>query len=294
MILVTGANGHLGRAIIHALLEKGVRPETIAGLVREKANAQDLQATGIELRVGDYDWYPTLVRAFQGVEQLIFVSGTDLSIRLEQHESVITAVKEVGVKQLVYTSFFDEHHVQDSPFGFVSSSVTATDVLIKESGIPYTLLKDNLYLELLPMLLGKQVLQAGIYLPAGAGKAAFVTQADIADAVATVVTQAGHLNKEYTISNTENVSFAQIASLLSEQTGTSIPYTSPSRTDYVATMVKSGLSNQLVSLISGLAEAIGVGEFYSSSTDLERLLGRKPVSAKLFLQRAYQNTTSIL
>src|SRR5687767_11360872 len=111
MILVTGANGHLGRAIINSLLKKGVNANTIIGLVREEAKAQDLKAKGIELRIGDYDWYPTLVKAFKRVEKLILVSGRDLTTRVEQHDSVITAAKEVGVNHLLYTSFFDGNEV---------------------------------------------------------------------------------------------------------------------------------------------------------------------------------------
>src|SRR4051812_2087006 len=164
MILVTGANGHLGRAIINSLLKKGVSANTIIGLVREESKAQDLQAKGIELRVGDYDWYTTLVKAFAGVEKLILVSGRDLTTRVEQHDNVITAAKEVGVKHILYTSFFNENKFKNSPFDFVSSSVKATDATIKNSGIAYTLFKDNLYAELLPVMFGQNVFKSGIYL----------------------------------------------------------------------------------------------------------------------------------
>ncbi len=294
MILVTGANGHLGRAIINSLLNKGVHANQLIGLVREEETAQDLKAKGIQLRVGDYEWYPTLVNAFKGVEKLILVSGRDLVTRAEQHENVITAAKEVGVKQLLYTSFFDKHTMENSPFDFVSSSVKATDATIKESGIPYTIFKDNLYMELLPLLFGESVLETGIYLPAGEGKVAYVTRADIAEAIATAVTQVGHLNKEYNISNTENRSLAEIASLLSAQTGLAINYISPSRADYVATMEKNGLPARLINIFSGLSEAIQSGEFYSSSTDLETLLGRKPISASEFLQQTYINSVPVI
>jgi NAD(P)H dehydrogenase (quinone) len=107
MILVTGANGHLGRAIVNSLLSKGVDPHEIIGLVREEAKTLDLKEKGITLRVGDYDWYPTLVKAFEGVEKLILVSGRDLTARIEQHDNVVTAAQEAGVKHLLYTSFFD-------------------------------------------------------------------------------------------------------------------------------------------------------------------------------------------
>ncbi|MBT1705267.1 SDR family oxidoreductase [Chryseosolibacter indicus] len=294
MILVTGANGHLGSAIINSLLKKGVSANNIIGLVREEAKAQDLKAKGIELRVGDYDWYTTLVKAFQGVEKLILVSGRDLTTRVEQHNNVITAAKEVGVKHLLYTSFFEGNDSRNSPFDFVSSSLKATDAAIKESGIAYTLFKNNLYTELLPIMFGQNVLKGGIYLPAGEGKAAYITRPDIAEAIAQVATQEGHLNKQYNISNTENVSLAEVAAILSEMEGTEIKYASPSKADYITTMEKNGLSLQPVKIFAGLSEAIKSGEFQSITTDLEMLLGRKPTTMKQFLKQTYFKTATII
>jgi len=294
MILVTGANGHLGRSIINSLIEKGVSANNIIGLVREEAKALDLMAKGIELRVGDYDWYTTLVKAFEGVERLILVSGRDLATRIEQHDNVITAAKEVGVKHLLYTSFFDGNEVRNSPFDFVSSSVTATDATIKWSGIAYTIFKDNLYSELLPAMFGQNVLKSGIYLPAGEGKAAYVTRSDIAEAVANVVIQEGHLNKEYNISNIENVSLGEVAAILSEIEGTEVKYTSPSNADFVATMEKNGLPLQAVKIFAGISEAIKSGEFQSATTDLEKLLGRKPTTMKQFLNQTYFKTVTVI
>jgi NAD(P)H dehydrogenase (quinone) len=287
MILVTGANGHLGRSIVNSLLDKGVDANNIIGLVREESKAQDLKAKRVTLRVADYDWYPTLVKAFAGIEKLVLVSGRDLTARIEQHDNVITAAKEAGVKHLLYTSFFDGNDIGNSPFDFVSSSVKATDSTIRKSGIPYTIFKDNLYAELLPILFGDRVMETGIYLPAGEGRAAYVTRTDIADAVANVCLQDGHLNKAYNISNTENLSLAEIASVLSAQAGVDIKTVNPSTADYIETMEKRGLPTQLVKIFSAISEAIKLGEFQSSSTDLEMLLGRKPLSVQEFLKQTY-------
>ena len=289
MILVTGANGHLGRAIVNSLLEKGVNANSITGLVREEVKALDLKAKGITLSVGDYDWYPTLVKAFEGVEKLVLVSGRDLTTRTEQHDNVVTAARERGVKHILYTSFFDGNKLKNSPFNFVSSSVKETDLTIKDSGIPYTIFKNNLYAELLPALFGQNVLQTGIYLPTGEGKASYVTRTDIADAVTNVILQEGHVNREYNICNTENISMSELADYLGTQAGTNLGYNNPSNADYIAAMEKFGLPPQVVKIFSALSEAIKMGEFQSSSTDLEMLLGRKPISTKQFLKQTYFN-----
>jgi NAD(P)H dehydrogenase (quinone) len=294
MILVTGANGHLGRAVIHALLDKGVDAGDIIGLVREEDKALDLKAKGVALRIGDYDWYTTLVNAFQGVEKLVLVSARDLTSRFEQHENVITAAKEVGVKHLMYTSLFDGNNFQHSPFDFVSSSIKGTDSAIRESGIPYTLFKNNLYMELLPVLIGERLEERGIYLPMGEGKASYVNRFDIAEAIATVCVQEGHLNKTYNISNSEDVSLSEIASMLSVQSGRYIKYTSPSREEYMAAMESSGMPHQVIKIFAAISEAVESGEFQSSSTDLDMLLGRKPISVKQFLRQTYFKVTTVI
>ena len=69
MILVTGATGRFGSKAIDHLLEKGVKPSEISALVRNSANADDLKSRGVEVKVGDYTDYDSLVEAFQGVEK---------------------------------------------------------------------------------------------------------------------------------------------------------------------------------------------------------------------------------
>ena len=287
IILVTGATGNLGKATINALLNKGVHANNIIALVRDETKAATLKEKGITLKVGDYDNYPSLVEAFKGVEKLVLVSARDLVNRTVQHNNVVKAAKEAGVSHLLYTSFFDGNAIKNSPFDFVSSTVKQTNQVIKESGIPYTIFQDNLYMELLPMLFGEKVIEAGIYLPAGEGKASYVSRIDIADALANVLLQDGHVNKEYNISNAENVSMPDIASLLSSLAGKEISYVSPSPAEYMTTMEKFGVPAQFIKIFAGISEAIKIGEFQSAATDLESLLGRKPLTVKDFIKQTY-------
>ena len=105
MILVTGSTGHFGNATINFLLEKGVNANEILALVRNEQSGDDFKKRGIGVVVGDYDNYASLVNAFKGVEKLLFISGSDVAKRLSQHENVVNAAKEAGVKHIVYTSF---------------------------------------------------------------------------------------------------------------------------------------------------------------------------------------------
>lgn len=287
MILVTGSTGHFGKAAIEFLLKKGISAKNISALVREETKASDLKANGIKLTIGDYNNYASLVKAFKGVDKLLFVSGSEIEIREKQQDNVVKAAKEAGVKHILYTSFERKNETQTSPIAFVGKSHLDTENSIKASGMTYTIFRNNLYTDLLPLFFGEKVLETGIYLPAGDARVGMASRNDMAEAAANVLISDGHENKEYIISNTENVSFHEIAENLSQLTGKSINYTSPDNDIYMDTLVKAGVPEEYAGMFSSFSEAMKQGEFAPAESDLENLLGRKPVSVKEQLTEIY-------
>lgn len=287
MILVTGASGNYGKATIDFLLKKGIPANSISGLVRNEDKIEDLKAKGINLRIGDYDNYDTLIEAFKGVEKLLLISGSDVANRGQQHKNVVNAAKAAGVKHILYTSFERKNDTETSPIYFLAKSHIETEEFIKESGLTYTIFRNNLYLDILPMFFGEKVLTTGIFLPAGDAKSAYALRSDMSEATANVLTSTGHDNKVYSLNNTENVSLQEIAQDLSEIVGKEINYVSPSKDVYTETLTKAGVPAQYIGMFSDFAEAIKQGEFSAEKTDLENLLGRKPTSAKAFLKEVY-------
>lgn len=85
MILVTGATGQFGKATIYFLLKKNIPANNIAAMVRDTSKGEDLKNKGINIKVGDYDNYPTLVTAFKGIDKLLLISGSDILNRSKQH-----------------------------------------------------------------------------------------------------------------------------------------------------------------------------------------------------------------
>ncbi len=288
MILVTGATGNLGKSTIEFLLKKGVAPNNIAALVRNEDKAIDLKDKGIRIRIGDYDNYQQLVEAFTGIDQLLLISGSDIINRAKQQENAVKAAKEAGVKHILYTSFERKNETDASPIHFVAASHIATEALIKQCGLVYTIFRNNLYLDILPWFFGEKVLETGIFLPAGETKAALTLREDMAEAIANVLITDGHSNQTYALSNTENVSMSDIANSLSEIVGKHIPYTNPATELYVETLKNVNVPNEFIGMFTGFSEAIKQGEFELYKTDLEKLLGRKPISAKQYLASVYQ------
>ncbi|WP_035141324.1 SDR family oxidoreductase [Flavobacterium daejeonense] len=286
-ILITGATGNFGKLTIDFLLKKGIPATAISALVRDESKASDLQEKGISLKKGDYNNYDSLVTAFQGIDKLLLVSGTDLANRSVQQLNAVKAAKEAGVKHIVYTSFERKNETETSPITFLAQSHIDTDKAIKASGIAYTIFRNNLYLEVLPMFMGEKVLETGIYFPAGEGKAAYVSRTDLAEAAANVLSSEGHENIEYATNNVKNYSFQEIAETLSKITSKEISYFSPTTDEYAETLKNAGVPGEYIGMFAGFAEAIKQGEFNADTSDLEKLLGRKPVSLNDFLKQVY-------
>lgn len=286
-LLVTGATGPFGQKAIETLLAKD-SGDTVFGLVRNPEKAESLKEKGVDIRVGDYNNPESLVTAFEGIDKILFVSGSDLSNRSEQHKNVVDAATKAGVKHVVYTSFQRTNETESSPIYMVAESHMNTEKWLAESGMDYTILLNNVYMDFIPMFIGDQVLETGtIYLPVEDGQGAFALRSDMAEAAANVLTGEGHENKTYDFGNTESYSFQDVADILSEISGKEINYVSPSVGEFMKTMKEAGVPDAAAGMSAGFSSAIAQGEFTKANDDLKKLLGREPVSLKEFLTQVY-------
>jgi NAD(P)H dehydrogenase (quinone) len=290
-LLITGATGHLGKAVINFLLKKGTPASQITALVRDEAKAADLKEKGIELRKGDYHDYASLVKAFTGIDKLLLVSSADINDRSSQHINAVNAAKEAGVKHILYTSVQSREN-QPSAIPFVVQSHFDTERAIKNSGISYTILRNTIYADMLPMFLGEKVAETGVFIPAGKGKTPFATREDMAEAAASVLITPGHENKVYPITSPTGYSFTDIAASLSELSGKNIPYVDATPEQYKETLSQAGVPQEYIGVMAGFAEAMKQNEFDEADNTLESLLGRKPTSLKEYLKSIYFTTNN--
>jgi NAD(P)H dehydrogenase (quinone) len=285
MILITGATGNLGKATLEFLLKK-VPASSVAAMARQPEKLASFKSLGVDIRQGDYKDPASLLSAFAGIDTLFLVSSSDLTDRSTQHINAVNAAKQAGVKHIVFTSF-QRNMDSGSPIQFLAQSYIDTERHLKASEIPYTLLKNGLYAEVLPMFLGQNVFETGIFFPAGTTPSSYTSRTDMAEAAAAVLAGTGHENKEYVLATEENVTMAQIAEMLSTLSGKHVGYIDPPKDVFADALTKAGVPPEMIGMAAGFAEAIKLGEFSSQKTSLEKLLGRKPAQLRDILRSLF-------
>jgi len=284
MILITGANGHLGGATIDFILKKN--PEVkIKALARNEEKGKDLKAKGVEIATGDYLNYDSLVNAIKGVETLLLVSSSTMGDRYAQHANAIKAAKQNGVKHIVYTSVLGGNPNSKFSAG-IDHYKTEEDII--NSGIVYTIMRNTYYADFLPDIIGNALESGAIYYPAGNARINFAARTDMAEANAVVLANpTAHQNKVYEITSGSTYTFDEIAGILSEITGKQIKYIDIPVEALKENIIKFGMPKEVAELMGSIAESMKAGEFDFIDPTLEKLIGRKPTDLKDFLKNVY-------
>ncbi len=276
-ILVTGVTGVIGKRTVEHLLEKGVPASQIVGLSRNKEKSAELLAKGIEVRLGDYSDYNSLLEAFEGVDKVMLTSATAFSDRNTQHFNAITAARQAGVRHVVYMSIIRKEG-SERIMPEITESDLFTEQVLKSSGLDYTILYHPPFTDILSIYYDSDPYRNGIKVPANNGKMAPATRNDLAEAHAVILSTPGHEKKTYILSGSESLSFSDIAKIITEVTEKNISFTSISAEEYVDKLINKGVPRHVAEFLKSWVVAIDEGEFEGQSNDLERLINRKPIT----------------
>lgn len=284
MILVTGATGHLGTAVIQQLLKRADKSQ-FAALVRNPEKASFLKENGVEIRQGHFDDPASLDLAMKGISKVLLISGADEN-RLQQHKNVVDAAVRAGVKHMAYTGIAMKDFEQSAIRDFLGSHFQ-TEEYIKSTKLTYTFLRNTLYTEAILMFAGEKALETGIFLPTGDGKVSFALRREMGEAAANVLIENGHENKVYDITGAELSGMADVASMLSELSGRSVNYTQADPDTFPGVLRGFGVPEAGVMIVTGFSADIRRHHFELQSGDLAALLGRQPLSLKDSLKELF-------
>jgi NAD(P)H dehydrogenase (quinone) len=211
-IAVTGATGSVGRRV--AELVTDLHPRL---LVRDPSRAPEL--AGATVTRASYDDFALCLEALRGVDLLLMVSASESRTRREEHRTFIGAAAEAGVGHIVFTSFVGA--APDAAFTLGRVHFDAEQA-IRESGMAYTFLRDNFYLDVLPHFADAEGVIRG---PAGDGLVAAVARADVADVVAVVLRSPGdHAGATYELTGPDAMTLTDAAERAGRVLGRSLRF----------------------------------------------------------------------
>jgi NAD(P)H dehydrogenase (quinone) len=211
-IAISGASGDLGRRTTQALLQH-VEPRSLTLVTRDPDSLAAAAAQGAKVCRGNYRDPASLEAAYAGNDVLMVISGHAVSKRIPEHRNAIAAAKKAGIKHIVYTSVAGVHP-RNPTISAGDHIVTEQD--LRESGLGYTILRNQTYAELFP-LMAQSALDSGKWFQVGnQGVIAPVSKRDIAACAATCLLEPGrHSRVTYEITGPELLSFPDIARMFS-------------------------------------------------------------------------------
>ncbi len=285
MILITGATGQLGGAVINQLLQL-LPANEIAALVRDEQKSKGLKEKGIDIRIGNYDNMNSLDMAMLGINSVLLIAGTDEDNRVRQHQQIVDAAKKAGVKNIAYTSrtLKDRTTMANK---LMEGHFKSEDYILG-SGLNYIIFRNVLYMDTIPAFGGPNVLDIGINLPAGNGKVAFALRSEMGEAIANVLAEGSYDNDFYHLTGNESYSFGDVAEALSQLTNKEIKYFPADLDFFTAKMKERGVTEGQIERAIGFMTDIKNGQEDEISPDLENLLGRKPVNIREGLKLVFK------
>lgn len=281
-IAITGATGQLGRLIIPKLAAR-VGASNIIGLARTPAKAADL---GVAVREADYARAETLDAALKDVDTLLLISSSEFGHRLAHHQNTINAAKSNGVRWIVYTSIL---HADTSKLDLAVEHA-ATEVMLKESGVPFTVLRNGWYTENKTGAIGG-ALAGGAYIGSSKdGRYSSAARVDFADAAVAVLTGNGHVGQTYELAGDDAWTLSELAAEISRQTGKTIPYVDLPMAEYAKALEGFGLPGWLATTIAGWDVVAADGALYSNDRTLSKLIGRPTTPLAVSVAEALKAT----
>jgi len=277
-LLVTGAAGQLGRAVLQHLLEtEKVAPADLIAASRDIAKLADFAAKGVETRAADFGDEEGLVKAFTGVDRILIISTDDLATpgnRLKQHKTAVSAAAKAGVKHIVYTSMPNP----DKSLVTFAPDHLGTEEAVKARGINYTILRNSWYHDNYLMSMPHNLQVGKWYTSMGTGKITNISRDDCARAAAAALANPPAGNQILTLTGSESLTAEEIAARASKATGKPLDVVHVSDEQLAQGLTGAGLPDFVVKMLVSADANIRAGNFDLVTGDFETLTGRKQQS----------------
>ena len=273
-LAVTGASGQLGRQVADLLFER-LDPSEVVLLTRTPEALAAHAERGAIVRHADFAEPSSLADAFAGVDRALLISAVDFERRAEQHRAAIEAAAAAGVRHMLYTSI--QNPSEDNPAA-AAPSHRATEEALRDSGLAWTFLRNNLYAEYQVPVVAQAIASGQLVTSAGEGRTAYVSRDDCARAAAAVLVQDRHDGQAYDITGPDAISPKDLASLASELGARPVEVVQVDDYALIAAMIAGGLPEAAARVRATFPAAAREGFMGPVSNAVEELTGAPPRS----------------
>ena len=286
-ILVTGATGTVGSEVVKQILSvKGEKGEE--GMIVKAAarSANDSTFRNLEVQVVqlDYNKPDSLSTALRHADKLFLLTPFQSNM-VDLTSNLVNEAKKAGVKYIVKQSVLG---ADAEPAITPSRLHRQAEKIIEESGIPFTFLRPNFFMQNFITFYSHFIkTQGAFYVPAGDAKASFVDVRDIAAVAVQVLNgnkngESKHIGKAYDITGGEAISYGQAAEILSKEIGKKVNYVNISDEDTRKGMKDMGADEWTISSMIELFGATRADYLSEVSPAVEQITGNKPITFSQF------------
>jgi NAD(P)H dehydrogenase (quinone) len=287
VILVTGAAGKTGQAVIKALV---ARRQPVRALVRRDEQTQIVKSLGAkEATVGDMRDVSTLTRSTKDAHAVYHICPNVSPDEIAIGKAAITAARETGVEQFVFHSVM---HPQTEAMTHHWKKLRVEEALF-ESGLAYTILQPASYMQ---NVLGgwKAIVERGVYTVPYAveTRMSMVDLEDVAEAAAVVLSEPGHLGATYELAGPEVLTQTQVAQILSKHLKRPVHAEQITIEAWSHQAQASGMGEYQIETLIRMFQYYDRNGFWGNPHTLTSLLDRKPTRFEAFIKRSMRQITS--
>jgi uncharacterized protein YbjT (DUF2867 family) len=273
-ILVIGALGNVGAEVVRELLNKNVSVRA-ADMDVEKVKARFGNAVqAVRFDFADASTFPD---TFNGVKKIFLLRPPQISDVKRIMFPAIDAAKQAGVKQVVFLSLIGIENAKFVPHYKVEQYLTAC-------GFNTTFLRCSFFMQNLNTVHRQEIRERNeIFVPVGNAKTSFIDARDIGAVTATVLTQAGHKNKNYDLTGSEALDYWQASNIMSNVLGKAITYRNPNPLQFFIETMRRGTPFAFAVVMMGLYTSTRFGMAEPVTDEVENLIGRKPITFQQYV-----------
>ena len=268
-ILVTGATGNTGRAIVAALADAGVR---LRALARNPETAALPASPNVEIVKGDLDHRDSLVAAMRGI-RAAYLNVLPGPHALDQVDNFIAAARQAGVSHIVKLSGMNASPQSRSAIIRLHAE---GDRRVAASGLTYSILQANSFFQnILAQIHGIRA-DGRFYLPLGDAHQSLIDVADIAAVAAARLRDEHAESGIFNLSGPQSLTFSDVAAELGKALGRDVAYVPISSEAFRASLLDAGLPEAVATNVAELFDVFAEGSYAAVSGDVEKVLGRPP------------------